>query len=139
MGDVSTLHGKRFNAVELSIAGGAATTDTETIDFGTVHANRLVRLHGVAASYATSGGSAAATFDIRIGEVSGWTNGARTERFTSTGNAVGTVFRSYPDPPRWFRCDANGRLYLRGVLNVAPGALITDTITVDLDFETIRG
>jgi len=82
----------------------------------------------------TRGGSSAATYDVRIGETSGWTNGAQDERYSNTATAHGTLVTDVLDGVP-IKTDDNGRVYIRFTGNAGTGHSIEYTV----DLESVPG
>ena len=127
---------RRFDST--ASTGGSATVDVtlQLSNVDLVTSKPLNPMWLVRAVYVkfTRGGSSAATFDVRIGETSGWTSGAQDERYANTGTAHGTLVTDVLDGVP-IKTDDNGRAYIRFTGDAGTGHAIEYTV----DLESVPG
>ena len=126
---------RRFEAT--ASTGGSASVDV-TLQLSNVDSvssnplNPLWLIRSVFAKFTTGGG--AATYDVRLGETSGWTNDAQDERYANTATAIADRVKDVISATP-IETDANGRIYLRLEANAGSGHSIEYTV----DLEAVPG
>lgn len=123
-----------FRRFEGTISTSGAATADAALTLSSSSREDLWLLHSVYI-HPTTVGAPAATYDIRLSEASGWTNGDHEERYANTSNDVADRVQDIFATSIPVKADSSGLIHLRVTFNAGT----THTVTYSVDFEHVTG